>query len=105
MKRLAVEQGNVSLRQAARLAKRGLVVLTERGRPITALVDVGDDLALEAFALSRNKAFMAYLDACAASVSAGRGVSIELVRNEFGLSNRRRLRGIGARASASKRRR
>jgi len=70
MKRLAVEQGNVSLRQAARLAKRGLVVLTERGRPITALVDVGDDLALEAFALSRNKAFMAYLDACAASVSA-----------------------------------
>lgn len=85
MKRLAVEQSSLTLRQVSRLAKKGVVVLTEKGKPVTALVRVGDDLALEALALSRNRAFMAYLDACAGRASEGRSASIQEVRREFGL--------------------
>ncbi len=99
MKRLAVEESHLTLRQASRLAKKGVVVLTEKGKPVTALVHVGDDLAVEALALSRNRAFMAYLDACAKRASQeGGGAPIEEVRKEFGLLKRKPGRGARSRA-------
>ena len=97
MKRVAIEHSRVTLQQASCLAKKGLVVLTEKGRPVAALVDVEDDLALEALALSRNKSFMAYLDACAAHASGSGAASIEEVRREFGLLKGEGARGAGAR--------
>ena len=102
MKRLAVEQSHITLREALRLAKRGPVVLTEKGRPVTALVRVGDDFALEALALSRNKALMAYLDGCAARLWERSGSSIEEVRRAFGVSRRARTTGRRPRASDAK---
>ena len=103
MKRLAVEESHLTLRQASRLAKKGVVVLTEQGKPVTALVHVGDDLALEALALSRNKVLMAYLDSCADRASAGGAASIEEVRKEFGLLKRKRRKGSGSRAGRASR--
>ena len=105
MKRVAIEHSRVTLQQASRLAKKGLVVLTEKGRPVAALVDVEDDFALEALALSRNKSFMAYLDACAAHASGSGAASIEEVRREFGLLKGEGARGAGSRRSVAKRRR
>ncbi len=57
-----LEKTPLTLREAAQLARDGVLILTEDGKPAFALVDVKDDLALEVLALSRNESFMAYLD-------------------------------------------
>ncbi len=51
MKTVSIETLSPALRKTARGARRELVVLTDRGKPIAALVSVQDELALEALSL------------------------------------------------------
>jgi antitoxin (DNA-binding transcriptional repressor) of toxin-antitoxin stability system len=85
MKTLQLEKTPSSFRRTARLAKGGVLVLTEKGKPAFAIVGVKDELALEALALTRNEAFMAYLDAVSESARNGRTYSLKEIRAEFNL--------------------
>jgi|WetSurMetagenome_2_1015567.scaffolds.fasta_scaffold722366_1 hypothetical protein len=62
---LELEKTAPDFQQAMRRAKGQLVVLTRNGRPAFAVVDVKDELAIEALSLSRQPEFMAYLDGIA----------------------------------------
>lgn len=88
MKTLQLEKTSASFRRTARLARRGVLVLTEKGKPVFALVGVKDEMALEALALSRNKAFLGYLDAVSRRSQRQRTYSLEEMRQEFQLPAR-----------------
>jgi len=95
---LELEKTSPSVRNAARLARNGVVVLTERGKPVCAVVGVKDELALEALALGRNRRFMSYLARVSGRCKRGQTHSLEDLRAEFGLPSRsRRNRKTGAR--------
>jgi hypothetical protein len=85
MRTLALETTSVEVRRAARLARREVLVLTEKGRPAFAIVGVGDSLALEALALGRNSAFMALLDQSSRQARRGPRYSLEQIRQELGI--------------------
>lgn len=86
MKRLDIENStNLSLREVVKLADEGeTVLLTEHGEGRYILGAV-DDLELEAFLLSRNADFIAYLDSCRERGKREGTVSLEEVKREFGL--------------------
>lgn len=66
MKTVEIGQNDLTLEQILREAIGGDVVfLTEGGETRFAVIEV-DEADREAFALGRNQAFMAYLDACSA---------------------------------------
>ncbi|MBI3360388.1 MAG: hypothetical protein HY023_04685 [Chloroflexi bacterium] len=89
MKTVALERTSPAFRKTTRLARRGVVVLTEKGKAAFAIVGVGDDLALEALALSRNAKFMAYLDEVRERAKNGRTYSLAEIRAEFKLPPKR----------------
>jgi antitoxin (DNA-binding transcriptional repressor) of toxin-antitoxin stability system len=60
-----------------------IVVLTEKGRPVFAIVGLKDDLALEALALSRNSRFLSYLDRISRGAKRERTCSLDEMRKEF----------------------
>lgn len=93
VKTIQLEKTSPSFRKAVRLARRGVLVLTERGAPAFALVGVSDKMALEALALGRNAAFMAYLDELSRHSKRQRTFSTEEIREEFGLSRSGRPKG------------
>ena len=93
MKTLELEKASPSLRKAARLARQGVVVITENGKPAFALVGVRDELALEALMLSRNASFMAYLDRISKRARSGRSYSLHALRRELLSLPRSRKRG------------
>ena len=86
MKKLALENSeDLSLRDAVKLAGNGeTVLLTEdgEGRYILGAVD---DLELEAFSLSHNPDFMAYLDSCRERGRREGTKTLDEVKREFGL--------------------
>ena len=86
MKRLALENSkDLSLGEAVKLAGSGeSVLLTEDGEGRFILGAV-DDLELEAFSLSRNAEFMAYLDSCRERGKREGTKTLEEVKREFGL--------------------
>jgi antitoxin (DNA-binding transcriptional repressor) of toxin-antitoxin stability system len=90
MKTLELRRTSPSFRRAARLARGGVLVLTENGKPAFAIVGVKDQLALEALALSRNDEFMAYLDEVSRRAKRERTYSLKEMREEFGIPARRR---------------
>lgn len=88
MKTLQLEKTSLASRKTARLARNGVVVLTENGKPAFALVGVKDEMALEALALSRNPVFMAYLDEISQRAQQERTYSLNEIRQEFKLTAR-----------------
>lgn len=91
MKTFELERAPPGFRQAARSLRGDVLVLTQKGKPAFVVVGLGDDLAIEALALGRNKAFMSYLDAISAQSRGERRYTAAQLRAEFGL--RRRTRG------------
>ena len=49
---LELDQTEPAFRAAVRRARGGVLVLTKKGKPVLAIVDIKDELALEALALS-----------------------------------------------------
>jgi hypothetical protein len=90
VKTLEMEKASPAFRRAARQAKGGVLVLTEKGKPAFAVVGVKDELALEALALRRNAAFMAYLDEISQRSRSGGGRSLREIEEELGRRSRRR---------------
>lgn len=90
MKTLELSRTSPSVRRAARLARSGVLVLTENGKPAFAIAGVKDQLALEALTLGRNTKFMAYLDEVSRRAKRKRTYSLKEMRDEFGLPARRR---------------
>ena len=89
MKTLAIENlTDRPLGETLKLVQEGqMVVLTEGGEGRYVLGAV-DDLEVEAFALSRNAEFMAYLDECRArGEREGGGVSQEDARKILGIQD------------------
>lgn len=95
MKTLAIEKASPALRRAAKEAKGGVLVLTEKGKPAFAVVGVRDDLALEALALRRDTAFMAYLDEIGARARREGSFSLRQIEEELGCRPRRRATATG----------
>ena len=84
MKTLAMEKASPAFRRAAKDARGGVLVLTEKGKPAFAVVGLDDELALEALSLRRNADFMAYLDEVSARARGGGGRSLEEIEQELG---------------------
>lgn len=89
MKVLEIEKASPAFRRAARQAKGEVLVLTEHGKPAFAVIDVKDELALEALTLRRDAAFMAYLDEISERARSGRSHSLREIEKELGRQRRR----------------
>ena len=88
MKTLQLENAPPNFQKTARLAKKELVVFTEKGKPTYALVSIKDDLAIEALSLGQNAEFMAYLDQVSLRARKGKTYSLEDLRKEFNVTSR-----------------
>lgn len=87
MKVINLDREPQSIARLLRLAKRQAVVLTRRGKPLAALVDVtGEDL--ETLALRTNPEFQAYLQQCRDRHHRDGGARLEDVRSRYGLPPR-----------------
>ena len=97
MNTLQLEKTPASFRRKARLARKGILVLTEGGRPAYALVEIEDEFALEALALSRNTELMAYLDKIRSRATRSRTYSLSQVRREASARPGRKTPSAGKR--------
>ena len=85
MKIVEMNEAKGSLSDYARRNRRHAVVVTKRGRPVSALLPLQKGADLERLALSLNARFRAILDKSQAEVRAGKVVSSEEVRRLLGL--------------------
>ena len=85
MKIVEMNEAKGSLSDYARRNRRHAVVVTKRGRPVSALLPLQKGADLERLALSLNARFRAILDQSQAEVRAGKVVSSEEVRRLLGL--------------------
>jgi len=79
MKTLELEQTSPDFRRMARQAQDDVLILTSKGKPAYAVVNIDDKFALEALALSQNADFMAYLDDIAVRMDRSRPVTLNEV--------------------------
>jgi prevent-host-death family protein len=85
VKIVEMNEAKGSLSDYARRNRRHAVVVTKRGRPVSALLPLQKGADLERLALSLNARFRAILDKSQAEVRAGKVVSSEEVRRLLGL--------------------
>ncbi len=83
-----MEEAKGSLSDYARRNRRDAVVVTRRGKPVSALVPLEVGVDMERLALSMNPRFRAILERSRAEVRAGKVVSSDEVRRIFGLKRK-----------------
>ncbi len=88
MKVVEMEEAKGSLSDYARRNRRDAVVVTRRGKPVSALVPLEVGVDMERLALSMNPRFRAILERSRAEVRAGKVVSSDEVRRIFGLKRK-----------------
>ncbi len=88
MKVVKMEEAKGSLSDYARQNRRDAVVVTRRGKPVSALVPLEAGVDMERLALSMNPRFRAILERSRAEVRAGKVVSSDEVRRMFGLKRK-----------------
>lgn len=87
MKVISLDGEPQSLARLLRLAKSHAVVLTRKGRPLAALLDItGEDM--ETLSLRTNAEFRSYLQQCRDRHKREGGTRLEDVRAHYGLSPR-----------------
>jgi len=86
VKIVEMNEAKGSLSDHARRNRRHAVVVTKRGRPVSALLPLQKGADLKRLALSLNARFRAILDQSQAEVRAGKVVSNEEVRRLLGLN-------------------
>lgn len=89
MKSIAVEGRTVTVKELMKMAKSEPVVLTQRGQPVCAVVEV-DDLDLEAWSLGNNPQFLALLERSRERLRKEGGIPLAEVRRRLGLNGKRR---------------
>lgn len=82
MKRIEIDNANLTLRQVIELASTGPVVITEKGAALVAIVGIDED-SLESFSLSNNPDFLAIIERSRESYRRNGGVPIEEIRREL----------------------
>ena len=88
MKTLALEAvSDRPLSETLKVVSEGQVVVLTQGGEGRYVLGLVDDLEVEAFALSRNPEFMAYLEQCRASGDRDGGVSLEDARKILGVTD------------------
>jgi prevent-host-death family protein len=85
MKVVDLDDAKASLSEYAIRNRRDAVVVTKRGKPVSALVPLDRGADLESFALSTNPRFRAILERSRAEVRAGRVTGSDEVRRIFRL--------------------
>ena len=88
MKVVELDKAKGSLSDYAWRNRRDAVVITRRGKPVSALVPLQRGADLERLALSVNPRFRAILDRSRAEVREGKVVSSDEVRRIFGLTRK-----------------
>jgi PHD/YefM family antitoxin component YafN of YafNO toxin-antitoxin module len=91
MKSIAVEGRTLTVKKLMKMAKSEPVVLTQRGQPVCAVVEV-DDLDLEAWSLGNNPQFLALLERSRERLRKEGGIPLDEVRRRLGLNGKRRSR-------------
>lgn len=88
MKVVELDEAKGSLSDHARRNRRHAVVVTKRGKPVSALVPLERGADLERLSPSMNPRFHAILERARAEVRAGRVLSSDEVRRIFGLKRK-----------------
>ncbi len=91
MKIIELAKATAPLAEYARKVKREPVVLVAKGKPVAALVPVGN-ADLETVALSTHPRFLAVIERSRARQKAEGGISTEEMRRRLGLKRKRRRR-------------
>jgi hypothetical protein len=93
MNKVELEGTQLTIPDLAELAKKGPVILTRHGKPLVAVKDLsGSDW--ESIALANNPRFWALIEESRRSYRDHGATSLEEIRQEFGLTTKRR-RGTG----------
>jgi len=88
MKVVEMEEAKGLLSDYVRRNRRDAVVVTRRGKPVSALLPLEAGVDIERLALSMNPRFRAILERSHAEVRAGKVVSSDEVRRIFGLKRK-----------------
>ena len=88
MKVVEMDEAKGSLSDYARRNRRDAIVITRRGKPVSALLPLQPGADLERLALSMNVRFRAILEKSRAEVRAGKVVSSAEVRRLLGLKRK-----------------
>lgn len=88
MKLVELDEAGDSLSTYARRNRRDAVVVTRRGKPVSALVPLEPGADLERLSLATNPRFRAILERSRAEVRAGKVLSSDDVRRLFGLKRK-----------------
>ena len=84
MRTVEITEATGSLSEYAREARKGTLVVTRRGKPVAAVVPV-EGMDLESLSLSTNPDFIALIGRSRASYRATGGLSLEQVRQKYGI--------------------
>jgi prevent-host-death family protein len=105
MKRVPLSEVKDDLSRYVQLAAHEEIVVTRHGRPAAVLIGFEDEDDWFDYQLEHDPRFIARMEAARQSLEAGRGLSIEQVRSELGLSgvDQPRTRPSGKRATVPKR--
>ena len=85
MKLVELDDAKDSLSDYARRNRRNTLVVTRRGKPVSALVPLEAGADIERLSLAMNPRFRAILEQSRAEVRAGKVMSSDDVRRTFGL--------------------
>ena len=105
MKKVPLSEVKDDLSRYVQLAAQEEIVVTRHGRPAAVLIGFEDEDDWFDYQLEHDPRFIARMEAARRSLEAGRGLSIEQVRAELGLSGASRTRRgrAGKRNSAARR--
>ncbi len=105
MKRVPLSEVKDDLSRYVQLAAYEEIVVTRHGRPAAVLIGFEDEDDWFDYQLEHDPRFVARMEAARRSLEAGRGVSIEEVREQLGLAAEvDRRRGPSAKRARSPRR-
>ena len=86
MRSVDIKEATAALADYAKALGGEALVITEKGKPLAALMPVGD-ADPETVSLSMNSEFLALMDSSRASLRNSGGISSEEVRRELGLGD------------------
>jgi prevent-host-death family protein len=92
MKRVPLSEVKDDLSRYVDLASREEIVVTRHGRPAAVLIGFEDDDDWFEYQLEHDPRFVARMESARRSLEAGRGISLEEVREQLGLTGRRASR-------------
>ncbi|HEV8433638.1 MAG TPA: type II toxin-antitoxin system Phd/YefM family antitoxin [Thermoanaerobaculia bacterium] len=104
MKRVPLSEVKDDLSRYVQLAAQEEIIVTRHGRPAAVLIGFEDEDDWFDYQLEHDPRFIARMEAARRSLETGRGISIEQVRAELGVSgaSRSQPRPSGKRATVPK---